>query len=134
MNNNVLLIMKKDCEKLKNVVLDNNLIFNATREQEEYFYSIIDSLISRLEDFIAMNKGTLPINSYENFLFKKEQLTIDTKSTINYDLDKMRINLLNYYNEFKNIRDNETNFIAIAYMIALSPLEETIDYLIEKFA
>lgn len=110
----------KDCLKLKNTIYKNDIIFNATKDQEDSFYRMLDSLINRLELYMKKYESTNHVFSGESFIFELEE---KNKSIgISYEFPQMRENLNNYYKEFKDIYDEDTNFVAATIMSILEPL------------
>lgn len=113
-------IICSDCLKLKNSIYRNNIVFNASNSQEDTFYRMLDSIINRLESYMEKYKDTNHVISTEMYIFNLEE---KNKSVgISYELPLMRKNLNSYYKEFKDIRDEDTNFVAATSMSVLAPL------------
>lgn len=110
----------RDCLKLKNSIYKNEIIFNATKDQEDSFYRMLDSLINRLESYMSKFESTNHVFSGETFAFSMEEK--NKSKGISYEFPKMRENLNNYYREFKDIHDDDTNFIAATIVSVLAPL------------
>lgn len=117
---NELEVICNDCLKLKRSIYKNEIIFKATKEQESAFYRMLDSIINRLEAYMNQYKDMNHVYSTESFIFQVEEK--NKSKGISYEFPKMRNNLMNYYKEFIDIHDEDTNFVAVADAAILAPL------------
>lgn len=110
----------RDCLRLKDSIYKNEIIFSATKEQEDSFYRMLDSLINRLEAYMKKYEDTNHVFSGETFAFEMEEK--NKSEGISYEFPQMRENLNSYYKEFKDIYDEDTNFVAATIVSVLAPL------------
>lgn len=110
----------EDVNKLKKSIYENKLVLSATKEQEDLFYRLIDSFISRILYHIEQNKELEHVINTIKAISKLEEN--NDRDYLSYDLNKIKENLISIYISYKEKREEGTNFIGAAEPVVFYPI------------
>lgn len=110
--------LSENLKKLRDSIYDNDIFEDPTRTQEETFYKILSTLISKTELYMeSFGDKNHVINAITDLQKLQDHITTDD---INFFTNTMKERLDWYYKNEK--KETDGNFIAAADVVILWPL------------
>lgn len=121
----------EDCKRLNDFIYDNKIFIKPDKNQEDTFYSNVDSFINRFLHYIEQYK-TYP--HVQKTLEIIEQLeSSNDREHLSYKFESMKKTLVEVYLKYSQSREKETNFIAAVEPIVFFPIRVVGEILYREF-
>jgi hypothetical protein len=87
----------KSCLKLKTSIYENEIIFNATDDQEDAFYRMVEGLVNKTEKYMDTYKGSKHVIDTKAFIENHKEM-LENGFRV-FDFNEMKSQLEKLYNE-----------------------------------